>query len=156
MKPVSTWLSEYGESHQHPLNVKIHTICVPLIMLSLVALLSTIPIESELLQNFYNLNHGGIVLVVFALFYYFFLSIPFFAGMIPVSFLLIVGTQWLDSFSIPLWKLSLFIFVGAWIGQFYGHKIEGKKPSFFKDIQFLLIGPLWLLSKLYRRYGITY
>ena len=156
MKPVSTWLSEYGKSHQHPLNIKIHSICVPLIMLSLVALLSTISIESKLLQNFYNLNHCGIIMVVLALVYYFFLSIPFFAGMIPVSFLLIVGTQWLDSFSIPLWKLSLFIFVGAWIGQFYGHKVEGKKPSFFKDVQFLLIGPLWLLSKLYRRYGITY
>ena len=156
MKPVSKWLNEYAESHQNPLNVKIHTICVPLIMLSLVALLSTISIESELLQNFYNLNHYGMVLIVLALVYYFFLSIPFFAGMIPVSFLLIVGTQWLDSFSILLWKLSLFIFVGAWIGQFYGHKVEGKKPSFFKDVQFLLIGPLWLLSKLYRRYGITY
>ena len=156
MKPVSLWLNEYAESHQHPLNIKIHTICVPLIMLSLVALLSTISIEIELLQNFYNLNHLGIILVALALVYYFFLSIPFFVGMIPVSFLLILGTQWLDSFSTPLWKLSLLIFVVAWIGQFYGHKIEGKKPSFFKDIQFLLIGPIWLLSKLYSRYGISY
>ena len=156
MKPISIWLGEYSESHQHPLNVKIHTICVPLIMLSLVALLSTISIESELLRNFYNLNHGGAVLVVLALVYYFFLSIPFFAGMIPVSFLLIIGTQLLASLPFPLWQSALAIFVVGWIGQFYGHKVEGKKPSFFKDVQFLLIGPLWLLSKLYRRFGITY
>ena len=94
--------------------------------------------------------------MLLALVYYFFLSIPFFAGMIPVTIMLILGTQWLGSFSIPLWQLSLIIFVVAWIGQFYGHKVEGKKPSFFKDLQFLLIGPLWLLSKLYRYYGITY
>lgn len=156
MKPVSVWLDEYAESHQHPFNVIIHTICVPLIMLSLVSLLSTISIDSVLLQNFYNLNHLGTVLMLLALVYYFFLSIPFFAGMIPVTIMLILGTQWLGSFSIPLWQLSLIIFVAAWIGQFYGHKVEGKKPSFFKDLQFLLIGPLWLLSKLYRYYGITY
>ena len=38
------------------------------------------------------------------------------------------------------------IFVVAWIGQFYGHKVEGKKPSFFKDLQFLLIGPVWCMD----------
>ena len=115
-------------------------------MLSLVSLLSTISIDSVLLQNFYNLNHLGTVLMLLALVYYFFLSIPFFAGMIPVTIMLILGTQWLGSFSIPLWQLSLIIFVVAWIGQFYGHKVEGKKPSFFKDLQFLLIGPLWPVS----------
>ncbi len=155
MKPVSTWLNEYGESHQHPLNVKIHTICVPLIMLSLVAMLSTIPFYLPFLES-YNLNHWGFALVAFATVYYFILSIPFFAGMIPIAFLLIVGTKWLSTLPYPLWQSSLTIFVLAWIGQFYGHKVEGKKPSFFKDVQFLLIGPLWLLSKLYRRFNISY
>jgi uncharacterized membrane protein YGL010W len=42
------------------------------------------------------------------------------------------------------------------VGQFIGHKIEGKKPSFFKDILFLLIGPLWLLSFIYKKVGISY
>lgn len=43
-----------------------------------------------------------------------------------------------------LFYVALGIFILAWIGQFIGHKIEGKRPSFFKDIQFLLIGPLWV------------
>ena len=51
---------------------------------------------------------------------------------------------------------ALAIFVAAWIGQFIGHAYEGKRPSFFKDVQFLLIGPLWLLAALYRRLGIPY
>lgn len=54
----------------------------------------------------------------------------------------------------PIWQFALTLFVLAWAGQFWGHKVEGKKPSFFKDIQFLLIGPAWLLSFLYRRFGI--
>jgi uncharacterized membrane protein YGL010W len=53
----------------------------------------------------------------------------------------------------PVWAICLTLFVVAWIGQFIGHKIEGKKPSFFKDVQFLLIGPAWLLSKVYRKAG---
>jgi uncharacterized membrane protein YGL010W len=48
----------------------------------------------------------------------------------------------------PLFYTSLLIFVVAWVGQFYGHHIEGKKPSFLKDLQFLLIGPAWVLEKL--------
>jgi uncharacterized membrane protein YGL010W len=51
---------------------------------------------------------------------------------------------------------SAALFIIAWIGQFIGHAIEGKRPSFFKDIQFLLIGPLWLLAQLYRRLGVRY
>jgi uncharacterized membrane protein YGL010W len=156
MKPVQRWLDEYGESHQHPLNEKIHWVCVPLIMLSLVALLSLLPLRLEVLNQYPNLNHWGLVLVFFASIYYFFLSIPLFAGMVSISVLLLIGVQWLSTLPFPLWQSSLTIFLVAWIGQFYGHKVEGKKPSFFKDVQFLLIGPLWLLSKLYRRYGITY
>ena len=55
-----------------------------------------------------------------------------------------------------LWLISIGVFVAAWIGQFYGHKVEGKKPSFFKDLQFLLIGPAWLLHFVYRKLGIPY
>ena len=76
--------------------------------------------------------------------------------MISVSVLMLIGVDLLAALPLPLWQTALVIFVVAWIGQFYGHKIEGKKPSFLKDVQFLLIGPLWLLSKLYGRYGITY
>jgi uncharacterized membrane protein YGL010W len=46
---------------------------------------------------------------------------------------------------------SLIIFITGWIGQFWGHKIEGKKPSFAKDLQFLLIGPLWIIEKLNKK-----
>jgi uncharacterized membrane protein YGL010W len=52
--------------------------------------------------------------------------------------------------------VSLTVFVLAWIGQFIGHKIEGKKPSFFDDLRYLLIGPLFVLAVLYRRLKIAY
>jgi uncharacterized membrane protein YGL010W len=56
----------------------------------------------------------------------------------------------------PVWAICAVVFVLAWIGQFIGHRIEGKKPSFFQDIVFLLIGPAWLMSMVYRKIGQKY
>jgi uncharacterized membrane protein YGL010W len=76
--------------------------------------------------------------------------------MVLVISLFIAALVWMDGFSIPLWQICVAIFVLAWIGQFIGHAIEGKRPSFFKDLQFLMIGPMWLLALVYRRLGIRY
>jgi len=57
---------------------------------------------------------------------------------------------------IPLWQSSMVLFVLAWIGQFIGHKIEGKKPSFLEDLQFLMIGPAWLIGYIYKKLKIRY
>ena len=67
--------------------------------------------------------------------------------MLFITILCIVGNFWIGK-NANLAIVSVVIFIVAWIGQFYGHKVEGKKPSFIKDLQFLLIGPLWVLKKL--------
>ena len=78
-------------------------------------------------------------------------------GMFTIGFFILLGIYCIENIiPLSLWKISLFVFTIAWIGQFVGHKIEGKKPSFFQDIQFLLIGPAWLLSFIYNKYGIKY
>ena len=55
-----------------------------------------------------------------------------------------------------LLNLAIAVFVVAWIGQFIGHKVEGKRPSFLTDLVYLLVGPMWTLRKLYTRLGIGY
>ena len=60
------------------------------------------------------------------------------------------------SFTLAIGMLALAVFVAAWVGQFVGHRIEGKKPSFLEDVRYLLVGPAWLLAKVYRRVGIPY
>ena len=78
-------------------------------------------------------------------------------GMFVIGVFILFGNLLVENyFATPLWRISLCIFVIAWIGQFIGHKIEGKKPSFFQDLQFLLIGPAWLLSFFYNKIGIKY
>ena len=158
MKNIHDWLDAYGESHQNQTNKKIHWICVPLIMLSLLGLLSLIKIP--LFRNgesFVDLNLSHILIVV-TLMFYLRLSISISFGMLFVS----VGSLYVINMNNFVYnnKELLIIYIGifilSWIGQFIGHRIEGKKPSFFEDIQFLLIGPAWLLSFIYKKIGIKY
>ncbi|HWH62879.1 MAG TPA: Mpo1-like protein, partial [Ginsengibacter sp.] len=89
--------------------------------------------------------------------YYLSLSIKIGTGMLFGNVLCGLLCYILEKFlPFPLWLFSIIIFILAWIGQFYGHKVEGKKPSFLKDIQFLLIGPMWLMSFIYKKMGIPF
>ena len=159
MAKINSLLDEYGESHQNPTNELVHWICVPAIVLSLLGLIWSIPVPAFLTAITIGpiAFNWALVLIVFALIYYFSLSISLAIGMLAViGFLLCIGYLLATQIPLPLWATSIIIFVLAWIGQFWGHKIEGKKPSFLKDVQFLLIGPVWLLSFIYRRLGIAY
>lgn len=158
MQQITTaahWLAEYARDHQHPLNQAIHKVCVPLIVLSLVGLLWSIPVPAEFPAISPALNWGTTFLLV-AMVYYLILSVPLALGMAPCVLLVVLGVSWLETLPWPLWLSSAVIFVLAWLGQFYGHLVEGRRPAFFRDLQFLMIGPLWVLAALYRRLGIPY
>jgi uncharacterized membrane protein YGL010W len=155
-KTADQWFNEYGESHQNPINEIVHWICVPSIVLSLIALLWAIPVPQPVREISPYINLGTIMIVL-SLLFYLRLSIPLAVGMLLFSALTIaVILAYNQAGLAPLWVAAVTVFVVAWIGQFIGHKIEGKKPSFFKDIQFLLIGPIWLLHFVYRKLGIPY
>ncbi|MGH8293619.1 MAG: DUF962 domain-containing protein [Gammaproteobacteria bacterium] len=155
MRPVQSWLDEYGESHRTKTNKSIHWICVPLIMFSLIGLLWSIPVPSGWARVSLLVN-WGVLLLIAALLYYYALAWRLAIGMMLVAAIIVAIVYGASLLSIPLWLLSVIVFVLAWAGQFIGHKVEGKKPSFFKDLHFLLIGPLWLLAFVYRRFNLVY
>ena len=156
-KSIQAWLDEYSESHQNSLNKKIHWICVPSIMLSLLGLWWSIP-SSYLLPMIEGFQiNWAILITLIILLYYMRLSFTMGIGMLFIGSILLYLIYLIElKVNLALWKISLIIFVIAWIGQFIGHEIEGKKPSFLQDIQFLLIGPAWLLSFIYNKLGIKY
>jgi len=160
MRKIDKLLQEYAESHQNKTNKLIHWICVPLIFFSIVGLIWSIP--NSLIINFLGegsrvfLNWAAIALLL-VLIYYLSLSFPIFIGMMIFSLICLFVVDFISQVNIlPVWAISLIIFVLAWIGQFYGHEVEGKKPSFFKDLQFLLIGPAWVIHYFYKKLGIPY
>ena len=159
MKPIQQWIDEYGESHQNPTNKLIHWVCVPLIMLSLLALLGKIPFFINGLTLFTIgsepvLFDWTIIFLSFCIIFYSRLSLTLSLGMLLIAICMLFIISYIKYYDPEIWRLSLAIFIVGWIGQFIGHKIEGKKPSFFEDLQFLLIGPAWLLSFIYNKIGI--
>jgi uncharacterized membrane protein YGL010W len=155
MRTVEQWFGEYGESHSNPGNELLHIICVPPIVMTVIGFLWSIPVPGFFTGISPWLNWATIAITL-AVVYYFSLSVTLGIGAAIGLAILAYIVSLLDTLAWPLWLTCLVIFAIGWIGQFIGHSIEGKRPSFMKDIQFLLIGPLWLLGHLYRRLGITY
>jgi len=157
MKTLQNWLDEYGESHKNPTNKAVHWICVPAIFFSIVGLIWSIPFPFDFSVMGQPLNWAFIALgLVFI--YYITLSFSLSIGLFLFGAICLAGNYYLVRFDdiLPLWAISLIIFAVAWVGQFWGHKIEGKKPSFFKDLQFLMIGPAWLMHFIYKKIGIPF
>ena len=156
-KSIHHWISAYGENHQNPTNKKIHWVCVPIIMFTLLGLLSLVNFNISLNEYVYDINISY-VLIIFTLFFYLRLSIVISVGMFLTATVQLIIIYYFGSILSDQMLLYIYlgVFITAWIGQFIGHKIEGKKPSFFKDLQFLLIGPAWLLGFIYRKLGIRY
>jgi len=156
MRTAADWLQEYGDSHRNPINKALHWICVPVILWCVVGLLWSMPFPEGIRTAYPAANWAGIA-VFAALLYYCCLSFRLALGALPVLVIFLWSIDRLDGLSAaPLWSICVILFIAAWIGQFVGHAIEGKRPSFFKDLQFLMIGPLWLLADAYRRLGIRY
>jgi len=141
-RAIDVLLARYGESHRNPVNELIHIVCIPAIVFSLLGILWAL--------------HPAVALLVAAaaLAYYVTLSRTFALGMgVMAGAMLVLLAMLPDGTVLPT---AIGVFVAAWLGQFVGHHIEGKKPSFFDDLRFLLIGPLFVLSILYRRIRVAW
>jgi uncharacterized membrane protein YGL010W len=141
MRTLNEWLSVYAESHQNPTNKKIHHVCVPLIMLSILALLWVVPNPDMLSALPFRIFH---LIIALCLAFYATLGLKVALRMTAVVCAMLVPIWFLERTGHLVWSATA-VFVLAWIGQFIGHKIEGKKPSFLQDLAFLLIGPVWVL-----------
>ena len=153
MKTLDQWFSEYAVSHQNETNKALHYICVPAIFFSIVGLLMSIPpgfLANIFPGSYPMIENWAVVVLIPVMFFYFRLQVQMAIKVLIFAVLCIVGNYFITLVA-PLWLVSLIIFAIAWVGQFYGHKVEGKKPSFLKDLQFLLIGPAWVIDNLFSK-----
>jgi len=153
-REVDRWLGNYSEDHRNSTNILIHWICVPLILWTVIAGLWVVPVPAML-------GRAGLwagVAMFFALSFYLRLSRPLGFGMLAAFAALGLITEGLYRVlgPVPLLWLAIGMFVLAWIAQFIGHHIEGRRPAFFTDLVYLLIGPAWIVAKIMRKLGIAY
>ncbi len=159
LRKIDRLLAEYGDSHQNATNEIIHWICVPAIFFSILGLIACIPPGplAELEPWLGNLANWALPAVIVVGIYYVILSPSLALGLMFFSAGCLVLVGFISSHvSIPLWGLCAGIFAVSWVFQFFGHHVEGKKPSFLKDVQFLLIGPAWLMHFIYRKAGLPF
>lgn len=157
MRKIDQLFTEYAESHQNEKNKLIHWICVPLIFWSILGFISLIPAPHFFIKYFGAISIISLIAIGLVTIYYFTLSWRTALIMIVIMLLLEHFVYFINiTFEHKSWIFFLAVFVLSWIGQFYGHKIEGKKPSFLKDLQFLLIGPIWLLHFVLKKFGLKY
>lgn len=157
MRKIDLLFAEYAESHRNSTNKLIHWICVPLIFWTILGFISIIPSKSIGFRYIGEISYVSFAAI--ALVTVFYTRLSFLIGLIMFSVMILM-----ESFAYGInirfeeksWMVYLAVFVITWIFQFVGHKIEGKKPSFLKDLQFLLVGPIWLLSFILKKLGIRY
>jgi len=132
-------LAHYEQSHRHPTNERIHLVAIPAIMVSIVGLL-------------YALHPWvAFAFVAASMVYYLMLGAPvLLAVMLGWSAVMFALVYAMGDKVLPI---SAGMFVVGWVFQFVGHRIEGKKPSFFEDLQYLYVGPLFVVVRLLPRLG---
>lgn len=157
MRKIDQLFAEYAESHQNQTNKSIHWICVPLIFFTIVGFISLIPAPHFCAAYFGCISIASIIALALVSFFYFNLSWRISIIMLFIMLLMEHLAYTINIyFTTYSWLIYLSIFVITWIFQFIGHKIEGKKPSFLKDLQFLLVGPIWLLHFILKKLEIKY
>ena len=131
-------LAEYSESHQNATNRKIHKVAVPMIVLSLLGLLS---------QLSWSWGNAAWIAIILATFYYVQFRSPRVHAAFCLQIIPMMVVIHFNRYGSTVFYVTLFII--GWIAQFVGHHVEGKKPSFLEDLQFLLIGPIWILKDVF-------
>ena len=151
MRTMQDWIDSYSADHRNPTNQVFHWFCVPPIVWSAIALLWAIPVPFTTLRP----GSWAVLVMVLAFYWYWRRSHRLAGGLLIVFavFGLLTNLLYWELGAKQLCYWAIGVFVVAWIGQFIGHKYEGRKPSFLTDLSYLLIGPAWLMSKLFRKLG---
>ena len=153
-RPIDRWFANYSADHLNATNQKIHFVAVPLILWTVTALLWCIPVPGTL----FSAGFWAAIAAFAAWMFYYRASRPLGFGMLAVLVALLWFNRWLHANlgTAQMLQIAVAVFVLAWIAQFIGHHIEGRRPSFLTDLTYLLIGPIWVLAKLYRQFGWKY
>lgn len=141
MNSMQNLLDEYASSHQNHTNKIIHFICVPVIYWSIIAMLWQVRVP--------YVENLALVISVLLSIYYLSKDLKVAIQMIVFTIVCILLTAYMQKLAWPVLEIAVILFIVAWIFQFIGHKVEGKKPSFFKDLQFLLVGPAWIIKQIF-------
>lgn len=153
MSDTDYWLGRYARNQQGLSLRPLYWLATQLLVLGLIGLLWALPVPAALTSISPLLNWGSLFLMA-ALIYYFIISVPLAIGMLPVVIAIFAFEFWLAG--IGQWSRpgAAALTLAGLGGIYLAHRQQGGLRAVFRDIQLLMIAPLWLLSRLYRKLGI--
>ena len=155
MSDTHSWLERYEKNHQNLSNPLVYWAAVPMIVVGTVGLLWYLPIPAEFREISPLLNWGSAFLMATTV-YYFIISLPIAIGMLPFMLGLASLQMWLTGSAYPALGVSVGLLVAGVVGLMLGRRGAGGLLAVLQDMQLMMIGPAWLLSVIYRRFGIPY
>ncbi len=161
IRPIDLLFAEYSTYHQNPVNRLLHWIFVPLLLFSIIGLVTAIPFPHLAFLGKYNMFINWFSFLLAGSIYYYLRLSPLLSYlmlfMIGIMYFFIVQLEYIEQGGGPaLWQVSLCILAVSLIGKFIGYKIEGKMPPFLSSLKFLFIGPIWLLHLILRKFNLKY
>ena len=155
MPETDRWLDDYGASHRDITHPVVYWLSVFVVVFGTVGLLWAVPVPDEFIEISPILNWGTAFLLA-AVVYYFIISLPLAFGMLPFVMCVVAFHVWLQISAYSSLHASLGLLAGGLVGLYLGHYRHGGLRAVAKDVQLMMIAPVWLLSRLYRRLGIPH
>ena len=152
---MDKWLSDFDANHRNIINASIYWPSTLLLLIGIVCLFACLPIPHEFIEISPILNWGSLLLLV-AIVYYCIISIPLAIGMLPFISIIFVLQVYLQNITEYALIISILLTVTSVVGICTGYNKEERLKLVLKDIQLVIIAPLWLLSLTFRRLGIPY
>ena len=155
MSENDSWLERYEKRHADLTNPVVYWAAVPMVVIGTVGLLWSLPTPIEFYEISPLLNWGSAFLIA-ATVYYFIISLSIAIGMLPFMLGLASLQLWLTDSDYPAFAVSVALLVAGTVGLWLGRRRAGALAAVVQDLQMMMIGPAWLLSVMYRRFGIPY
>ncbi|MCP4300888.1 MAG: DUF962 domain-containing protein [Gammaproteobacteria bacterium] len=155
MSETHSWLERYEQNHSDLTNPWVYWAAVPMVVVGTVGLLWYLPVPVEFYDISPLLNWGSVFLMA-ATIYYFIISLSIAIGMLPFMLGLATLQLWLTASEYPALGVSTGLLVAGIVGLWLGRRGAGGIRAIVEDLQLMMIGPAWLLSVIYRRFGIPY
>ncbi len=155
MSETHGWLERYEKNHGDLGNPVVYWAAVPMVVVGTVGLFWYLPIPEEFAKISPLLNWSSAFLMATAI-YYFIISLSLAIGMLPFLLGLAALQLWLAASEYPALGVSTGLTVAGIVGLALGRRGHGGVLAVLQDLQLMMIGPAWLLSVIYRRFGIPY
>lgn len=153
MTDIDNWLPRYAQTHEGLHNPVVYWAAVPMVVVGMTGLLWAMPVPAEFLEISPLLNWGSAFLMVTAI-YYFIISLSLAIGLLPFLLGLAAIQMWLISSGYPALGIATGLLVAGFTGLMLGR--NGSLRAVAQDLQLMMLGPAWLLSVMYKRFGIPY